>query len=88
MQEKNNLSELDEMQEELAKMNTEIQQLSQEIDSGLDMLEKANAEYDKIKILEQKLTEKPENASEIKNEITGRSKKIEELLEKINALNQ
>lgn len=84
----NDVYELDKMQKELAKMNTEIQQLSNEIDSDLDMLDKANAEYEKIKLLEQKLTESPENANEIKNEIAKRSKKVVELLEKINTLNQ
>lgn len=84
----NDVYELDKMQKELAKMNTEIQQLSNEIDSDLDMLDKANAEYEKIKVLEQKLTESPENANEIKTEIAKRSKKVEELLEKINTLNQ
>lgn len=83
----NNVYELDKMQKELAKMNTEIQQLSNEIDSDLDMLDKANAEYEKIKVLEQKLTESPENENEIKTEIAKRSKKVEELLEKINTLN-
>lgn len=75
------------MQEELAKMNAEIQQLSQEIDSDLDMLDKANAEYEMIKALEQKLSENPKTESEIKTEIAERSRKLEDLLEKINAMN-
>lgn len=84
----NDVYELDKMQEELAKMNAEIQQLSQEIDSDLDTLNKANAEYEMIKALEQKLSENPKTESEIKTEIAKRSRKLEELLEKINAMNQ
>lgn len=87
MQNQNDLPELDKMQTKLSKMNTEIQQLSQEIDSDLETLNKANAEYEKIKALEQKLSENPKNSSGIKTEIAERSKKVEELLEKINAMN-